>query len=155
MDGIDKLRSDTLSSLALLLEQGWLTLPDGQRIHNSPTFRCIAIAHPPAEKNWITAEIRQFYHWIEVKPLLRDELGQILMNLYPSIDKNVLKQILTLQELLDAAVNGGAADTLQGKENLGLTLRKMKHICRRVEQRGSNKLSKIIHNTLMTSFMPE
>ena len=112
LDGIDKLRSDTLSSLALLLEQGWLTLPDGQRIHNSPAFRCIAIAHPPTEKNWITPEIRQFYHWIEVKPLQRDELGQILMNLYPSIDKNVLKQILTLQELLDAAVHGGAADTL-------------------------------------------
>ncbi len=155
LDGIDKLRSDTLSSLALLIEQGWTTLPDGKRIQAEDAFRCIAIAHPPSEKQWITPEIKPIFHWIEVCPLKSEELGYILMGLYPSLDRDVLKIVLNLQEQLDQAVNGGVADTLNGKESLILTLRKMKHICRRVEQRGSNKLATIVHNTLMTSFMAD
>ena len=38
LDGIDKLRSDTLSSLALLIEQGWAALPDGTRFHGELFF---------------------------------------------------------------------------------------------------------------------
>jgi MoxR-like ATPase len=36
-----------------------------------------------------------------------------------------------------------------------LTLRKMKHICRRVEQTGSKNLGRVVNNTLMTGFMPD
>ena len=155
LDGIDKLRSDTLSSLALLMEQGWVNLPDGKRIHANENFRCIGIAHPPGDKPWITPESKSMFHWIEVAPLPSDELGDILMDLYPSLDEKVLAMILQLRDQLDQSAFGGVADTLNGNESLVLTLRKMKHICRRVEQRGSNKLARIVHNTLMTSFMPE
>lgn len=150
MDGIDKLRSDTMSSLAILLERGWAVLPDGTSFYANEKFRCIAIAHPPSEKSWITPEIKSMFHWINAKPLPRDELHDILKGLFPSISTETLEKILDLQEQLNNVVVDSDAE----KEAMQLSLRKMKHICRRMDQ-NPGELSSIIHNCLMTSFLPE
>jgi len=157
LDGIDKLRSDTLSSLALLLEQDIINLPDGNRLYAANNFRCIGIAHPVNNNNnrssWITPEIKSMFHWIEVTPLPSDELRSILVTLYPSLDSKALDRLLQLQKELDKVV---LDDNSTEKESLQLTLRKMKHICRRLEQRGRiSELGKIVHNTLMTSYLPD
>ncbi|KAL7546025.1 hypothetical protein ACHAWF_009370 [Thalassiosira exigua] len=150
LDGIDKLRSDTLESLALVMEQGLVVLPDGTRFQASDSFRCIAIAHPPTEKSWITPEIRQMFHWIEAKALPNDELREVLTKMFPALKEDVLSKVLALQDKLDEI----SVDSESEKEYLQLTPRKMKHICRRVEQRPS-ELGDIVRNTLMASFLPD
>jgi len=150
LDGIDKLRPDTLTSLALLIEQGLVVLPDGSRFQASDRFRCIAIGHPPTEKSWISPEIRSMFHWIEATPLPSNELRAVLTQMFPALKRKVLNKILSLQENLDEIT----VDSVAEKESLQLSLRKLKHICRRVEQRPS-ELGHIVHNTLMTSFLPD
>jgi MoxR-like ATPase len=150
LDGIDKLRSDTMSSLAILLERGWAVLPDGTSFYANDNFRCIAIAHPPSEKSWITPEIKSMLYWINAKPLPRDELEEVLRGLFPSIGRDTLEKILNLQEQLNDVVLDSDAE----KEALQLSLRKIKHICRRVEQ-NPEEMGSIIHSCLMTSFLPE
>ena len=113
-------------------------------------FRCIGIAHPPTDKSWITPEVKAMFHWIEAKPLPSDELRDVLMKLYPSLDTHVLDKILHLQKVLDDI----HVDSLAEQESLQLTLRKIKHICRRVEK-NPGELGKIISNTLMMSFLPD
>jgi MoxR-like ATPase len=150
LDGIDKLRPDTLTSLALLLEQGWAILPDGSRFYANDEFRCIAIAHPPTNRSWITPEVKSMFHWIQVDPLPTSELREVLMKLHPSLEKSLLDKLLKLQKELDHVSVDSAAE----KEALQLTMRKLKHICRRVE-RSPNELGRIIHNTLLTKFLPD
>lgn len=152
LDGIDKLRPDTLSSLALLMEQGTVVSPDGSQFHASEEFKCIAIAHPPTDQSssWITPEIRPMFHWIEATPLTIDEFRLTLSKMFPNMKRKVLDKILALQEKLDNVT----VDDVAGKASLQLTMRKIKHVCKRVEQRPS-ELADIIHNTLMTSFLPD
>lgn len=155
LDGIDKVSTDTLTSLALLMEQGQVDLPDGQRLKAGPGFRCIALAHPPDSVDWMTAEVKGMFHCVQVDPLPTDELSEVLAGLYPSLDPTSLQQIANLRDRLDSAISSGAADTLDEQESLLLSLRKIKHICKRVEQRGSHDLPRLVHNALMTSLMPE
>lgn len=150
LDGVDKLRSDTLSSIALLLEQGWAVLPDGTRFRAHEKFRCIAIGHPPTERSWITPEVKSMFHWIQVDPLPTDELRDVLKELYPSLQPDVLHKILKLQKQL----NRVTADSVAEKEALQLSMRKMKHICRRVEVRP-DALTSLVNNTLMSDFLPD
>ena len=150
LDGIDKLRADTMSSLAMLLEHGWVVLPNGRSFYVNDNFRCIALAHPTLEKSWITPEIKSMFYWVKATPLPRDELHEVLRGLFPSIDKEILDQILSLQEHLNNVVVDSDAD----KEAMQLSLRKLKHICRRVEQRP-DALASIVHSCLMTPFLPE
>ncbi|KAL7537710.1 hypothetical protein ACHAXR_008021, partial [Thalassiosira sp. AJA248-18] len=102
------------------------------------------------EKSWITSEIWPMFHWIETKPLPSDELRDILSQLFPSLKSEVLTQVLSLQQKLDEI----KVDSVAEKESLQLTMRKMKHICRRLEQRPAS-LGEIIQNTLMTSFLSD
>ena len=150
LDGIDKLRTDTLTSLALLLEQGFVILPDGTRFYANDSFRCIALAHPPRDRSWITPEVKSMFHWIQADPLPHEELRDILIQLYPSLNNDILNKLLQLQKELNHVSMDGVAE----KEALQLTMRKLKHICKRVE-RSPNELGRIINNTLMTSFLPE
>ena len=154
LDGIDKLSTDTLSTLALLMEQGQIDLPDGTRLHANEGFRCIGLAHPEDENDWITPEIAGMFHWIKTDPLPSQELKYVLKGLYPSLDSESLDKIVNLRDRLDHAITSGAADTVDEQESLLLSLRKMKHICSRVAQRGSQELSQLVHNALMTSLMP-
>ncbi len=156
LDGIDKLSKDTLTSLALLMEQGQLDLPNGKRLHDTKdSFRCIALAHPPDENEWITPEATAMFHWIQVKPYSSSELMQVLSGLHPTIDTSILSKIVELRDKLDDAIERGAADSVAERESLILSLRKIRHICRRVEHRGSVDLPKLVHSAQMTSFMPD
>ena len=150
LDGIDKLRSDTLTSLALLMEQGCAILPDGTRFYANDNFRCIALAHPPTDRSWITPEVTSMFHWIRADPLPTAELKEVLSGLFPRLDRNILDKLLKLQKELDRLSVDNAAE----KEALQLTMRKLKHICKRVE-RSPHELGRIINNTLMTSFLPD
>lgn len=150
LDGIDKLRSDTLTCLAMLLEQGCVLLPDGTRFYAHDSFKCIALAHPPTDKSWITPEVESMFHWVQADPLPSAELRDILAKLYPSIDNHILDKLLRLQEEL----NRVSVDSAAEKEALQLTMRKLKHICKRIE-RNPDELGRIVNNTLMTKFLPE
>jgi len=151
LDGIDKLRSDTLTSLALMIEQGLVVLPDGKQFEVNDRFRCIAIGHPSTiEKPWITPEVKEMFHWIEATPLYDEELRELLSQMFPSLKRKVLNKILTLHEKLDDI----DVDSDAEKESMQLTLRKLKHICKRTEQRPS-ELGNIIHSTLLTNFLPD
>jgi MoxR-like ATPase len=157
LDGIDKLSPDTLSSIARLLEQKEVDLPDGTRLKARPGFACIALAHPPEgkrTKTWITPEALGMFYWIEVEPLPTVELKSVLSGLFPDLDSSLLDVIVQLRDRLDDAVANGAADTIDEQESLMLSLRKMRHICKRLERSGSD-LSKLVRDALMTSLMPE
>ena len=66
------------------------------------------------------------------------------------------KKIVQLRDRLDDENAHGAADLLAEKDSLVLPLRKIKHVCRRVEQRGIDNLSNLIHSAqIMTSFMQD
>jgi len=149
LDGIDRLRSDILTSLALVFE-GMAVMPDGSRFNVSDKFRCIAIGLPPSDKSWINPEVRDMFHWIQATPLAKVELQELLMKLFPDLKKEVLTKILNLQERLDEIV----VDNNDDKQSMQLSLRKLKHICRRVEQRPTD-LGHIIHSTLMMDFLPD
>lgn len=149
LDGIDRLRSDILTSLALVFE-GMAVMPDGSRFNVSDKFRCIAIGLPPSDKSWITPEVRDMFHWIQATPLAKVELQELLVKSFPDLKKEVLTKILNLQQRLDEIV----VDNNDDKESMQLSLRKMKHICRRVEQRPTD-LGHIIHSTLMMDFLPD
>jgi MoxR-like ATPase len=155
LDGIDKISTDTLTSLALLMEQGQVDLPDGTRLQAGQGFRCIALAHPPDAVNWMAPEVAGMFHFVRVDPLPSDELKTVLSGLYPSLDSESLSKSVNLRDRLDSAIRSGAADTLDEQESLLLSLRKIKHICKRVEQRGSEDLPRLIQNALMTSLMPD
>lgn len=149
LDGIDRLRSDTLTSLALLME-GLAFLPDGSRFKVNDRFRCIAIGLSPKENSWITPEVKDMFHWIRATPLPRKDMHKLLTKMFPDLEEAILNKILTLQERLDEIV----VDSVGDKESIQLTLRKLKHICRRVEQKPS-ELSQILRNTLMVDFLPD
>ena len=149
LDGVDKLRPDTLTSLALLID-GLAILPDGSRFQVSDNFRCIAIGLPPTERTWITPEVKEMFHWVEASPLPSFELRKIFTTLFPKLETSILDKLMSLREELDDIV----IDSVGEKASLQLNLRKLKHICRRVEQRPS-ELGSIVHSTLMTNFLPE
>ena len=76
------------------------------------------------------------FHFVHVDPLPRDELTEVLVGLYPELEgSEPLEQIVGLKDRLDVAVRGGAADTVDGREGLTLSLRKIGHVCRRVVER--------------------
>lgn len=149
LDGIDKLRPDTLASLALFID-GLAVLPDGSRFQVNDNFRCVAIGLPPTEKSWITPEVRDMFHWIKAAALPSHELRKIFTTLFPKLETTILDKLLALRERLEEIVIDSAAE----KEALQLSLRKLKHICRRVEGRPS-ELSHIVRSTLMTNFLPD
>ena len=167
LDGIDKLATDTLTSLALLMEQGQVDLPDGTRLYAKDAaggaggFRCIALAHSPtgggegSSSSWMTPEVRSMFFWIQVDAYPKEELIEILSNLYPLMDPAAVEKIVNLGDLLQHAIQSGAADTLKEKESLALSLRTMKHICRRAERRDICHLPKLVQSALLTSFMPD
>ena len=156
LDGIDKIGKDTLTSIALLLEQGQVDLPDGTRMFAHENFRCLALAHPSSSMNdWMAPEITNMFHWIQLEELPTEELKNVLTGLYPSIDQNMMKNLVNLRDRLNRAIQSGAADTIQEQESLSLSLRKMKHICRRLEKGGSKILSRLVNDALMTSVMPD
>jgi MoxR-like ATPase len=158
LDGIDKLHNDTLLSLALLLERGQVDLPDGTRLQAKNGFGVIGLAHPPTKSNeWITPEIANMFHWIRMEPLPSDELKQVLSKLYPAaVTNNVINKLVKLRDRLDAAIKSGAADTSDEQETLVLSLRKLKHIGKRVAHSGGNSdLAHVINATLLTELMPE
>lgn len=159
LDGIDKVSANTISSIARLLEHNELDLPDGTRLKAHPDFSCIALAHPPENKrskSWITPEISSMFYWVKVKPIPSDELKTVLNRLFPNLEPIQLDKIVGLRDRLDDAVAGGAADTMDEKESLMLSLRKIRHICRRLERKGSeSKLAELVRNALMTSLMPD
>lgn len=132
------------------MEQGCAILPDGTRFYANDNFQCIALAHPPTDRSWIAPEITSMFHWIRVDPLPTAELRHVLTKLYPQLDRDILDKLLKLQKELDVLSVDSAAE----KEALQLTMRKLKHICKRVEQRP-HELGRIINNTLMTSFLPD
>jgi len=160
LDGLDKLRSDALSSLALVMEHGWMALPDGTRLVAHDSFRVIGIGHPPAAdatsmdggeaSSWITPEVQGMCHWIRVDTLPAKELREVLVELYPSLDDDIVDKLMRLEkELNDVSVDSAAE-----QESLRLSLRKLKHICRRVE-RNPNELGNILCSTLLLDFLPE
>lgn len=155
LDGIDKISTDTLTSVALLMEQGQVDLPDGTRLQAREGFRCIALAHPSDTVDWMSPEVDGMFHFVRVDPLPSEELKSVLTGLYPSMDTDALSKIVNLRDRLDNAIKSGAADTHDEQESLLLSLRKIKHICKRVEQRGNDDLSRLIDNALMTSLMPD
>jgi von Willebrand factor A domain-containing protein 8 len=155
LDGIDKLNADTLSSLARLFEQGEVDLPDGTRLVARPGFGCIALAHPPSASSWmITPEVAGMFHWIKVQPLPTPELRVVLLALFPSVDRKELEKLVKLRDRLNSAIDSGAADTTDAQESLVLSLRKLKHICRRLERQGSD-LARLVNDALMTSLMSD
>jgi MoxR-like ATPase len=154
LDGIDKLASDTLTSLARLIEQGEVDLPDGTRIVAHPSFRCIALAHPPIATNWITPEINGMFHWIRVQHLPTTELQSVISLLFPRADRKEIGKLIRLRDRLERAASNGAADTVEERENLALSLRKLKHICRRLERYASDLYS-LVQEALMTNLMSD
>jgi MoxR-like ATPase len=159
LDGIDKLSSDTLSSIARLLEHKEVDLPDGTRLKAHPGFACIALAHPPESKrskSWITPEVSGMFFWCDVEPLPADELKLVLAGMFPDLDPAQLDKIVRLRDRLESAIASGAADTTDEQESLMLSLRKMKHICRRLERKGNrSNLPQLVRDALMTSLMPD
>jgi MoxR-like ATPase len=155
LDGIDKLSQDTLSSIARLLEQRQVDLPDGTRLTAHDDFACVALAHPPqVKRSWIAPEIAGMFFWVQVEPLATNELETVLSGLFPDLDASQLNAIVRLRDRLDEAVESGAADTMDEKESLVLSLRKMKHICKRVGRKGSD-LGQLVRDALVTSLMPD
>ena len=157
LDGIDKLSPDTLSSISRLLEQKEVDLPDGRRLQARPGFACIALAHPPESKRtkaWITPEVLGMFFWVEVEPLPTFELKSVLSGLFPGLDPRLVDVLVRLRDRLADAVASGAADTIDEQESLMLSLRKIKHICKRLERNDSD-LPQLVRDSLMTSLMPE
>jgi MoxR-like ATPase len=155
LDGIDKLSPDTLSSITRLLEQRQVDLPDGTRLTAHDDFACVALAHPPqVKRSWIAPEISGMFYWVQVEPLATSELETVLSRLFPDLDVSQVNAIVRLRDRLDEAVESGAADTMDEKESLVLSLRKMKHICKRVGRKGSN-LAQLVRDALVTSLMPD
>jgi len=157
LDGIQKISTDTLTSVALLMEHGQVDLPDGTRLHAGDGFRCIALAHPPdASHNYcMSPEVVSMFHWIRVEQLPSEEFKSVLSGLHPTLDPGFVDKIVNLRDRLDSAIENGAADTLEEQQSLSLSLRKTMHICKRLERKGESDLSGLVHNALMTSVMPE
>lgn len=159
LDGIDKLSADTLSSIARLLEHNEVDLPDGTRLKAHPGFACIALAHPPESKrfkSWITPEVSGMFYWVNVEPIPTGELKTVLSGLFPDLDPAQIEKIVRLRDRLDDAVASGAADTLDEQESLMLSLRKIRHICRRLARKGNaSNLPRLVRDALMTSLMPD
>ena len=167
LDGIDKISTDTLTSLALLMEQGQMDLPDGTRLIAGPGFRCIALAHPPLEddnshkhyrKKWMSPEVMGMFYFMRVDPLPAQELRQVLSGLYPLIPSETLETIVQLRDRLDEAVVGGVADTHEEQASLMLSMRKLKHICKRLQAQNKDagwSLGSLVANALMIDLMPE
>ena len=162
LDGLHKLSTDTLTSLAMCLEQGRVDLPHPPSSHGATAgsiqispgrLQCIALAQPPdsaSQMGWITPEVRGMFHWIRVHPLPQKEFKQVLTSLYPTLtDKDskssnssteptesvLLDRILALRQSLDRARSSGAADSKHEQQGLALSLRQIKHICQRLVAR--------------------
>ena len=163
LDGIDKISTDTLTSLALLMEQGQVDLPDGTRLMAAPDFRCIALAHPPVDDDhssnkWMSPEVMGMFHFIRVDPLPTQELQLVLSGLYPLVPSVTLEKIVKLRDRLDEAIVGGVADTQEEQESLILSMRKLKHVCKRLEKQNKSApsgLEKLLENAMMIDLMPE
>jgi hypothetical protein len=89
------------------------------------------------------------FYWVQVEPLATNELETVLSGLFPYLDASQLNAIVRLRDRLDEAVENGAADTMDEKESLVLSLRKMKHICKRVGRKGSD-LARLVKDALVS-----
>lgn len=151
LDGIDKLNTDTLTCLGELLQLRQVSLPDGRRVTPKDGFGCIALANP-GKKSWVTAEVASLFHWIEIDHLPSHELVEVLGQLFPEIEGNLIRQLVNIRDQLDHAVKTGAADSAREEEGINLSLRKLKHICKRLN-RGVRSLSVLVEDALMTDLM--
>lgn len=150
LDGIDKLSPDALTSLARLMEHGAVDLPDGTQVRANEGFRCIALAHPGS--SWINPEIADMFLWLETGELPDEDVLMVLSGLNPNVDRDQLEKLVQLRRKLGDAIEAGAVDNEDDKDLLSLSLRKMKHICRRLEY---DSMHSLIGEAMLTSLMPK
>lgn len=157
LDGVDKISSDALTSLSILLEHGVVDLPDGTRLRVDSGFRCVALAHPPAgkKKNWLSPEVLGMFHFIQCRPLPSNELREVLSKLYPLIEDGVLDTIIDFCDRLETTVASEVSNKGIEQESLTLSMRKLKHICKRIEKGDNNELAPTIENAMIIDLMPD
>ena len=83
-----------------------------------------------------------------------NELFGVLSQLFPNIPTSQLHKIVKCRDKLDFALQSGAADNSKEAESIVLSLRKLKHVCKRLE-RNPGDLQRLIEDALMTELMPE
>jgi len=89
------------------------------------------------------------HHWIQVDPYSSSELEMVSSALHLNMDLIAIRKIVQLHYGFDVVIAHGAAVLLAEKDSLVLSLPQIKHVCRRVEQRGIDKLSHLMHSAQM------
>ena len=109
LDGIHRLRSDTLGFLQRFLQDRELELFDGTKLIDAPrfaqrnnqttlmtpihpAFRVIALAEPPTpEYPWMTSETLAMFRFHSIPELPREELKQIIAALHPHVPPETIE----------------------------------------------------------------
>ncbi|CAM9191702.1 unnamed protein product [Chrysoparadoxa australica] len=150
LDGLERLSTDTLCSLARLLQDRELSLPDGQRISKIHAgFHVIALAQPPTA-TFLDAEVQSLFSWRAMPELSPKDMMLILRETCPGLKPRVLQQLESLVGHVNNAVKAEAVDSLT------VTLRQLRRIGRQMAaapQQTDQLLHRIVCETLI-AFMP-
>lgn len=174
LDGIHRVRDDTILAIKRLVQDRELDLMDGRklmrhdkydlienktnllRIH--PSFRLIAVAEPPtnSEKtvattaNWLTSEIVNMFLFHIIEPLgLQDEYE--LLNRKFNLNEKHKRLYDVINNLKHASVND---PQLKQTANI-FSLRQLIRLSHKLEAYPTLDLKEIIENSCLFKFMPQ
>ena len=177
LDGVHRLSRETLSSLAPLLHDGMVSLPQGGQLMSSarfdqlvvtsglsagemgergilridPSFRLIAISAPPTAKaNWLTAETASLFSFHQFPIPTEGDVSAILHSVCSnSVSPAIIDNVLAVAKAVDTLKDDAA---LHGA--LTLSLRQIIRMARRLAAYPDDGFLPLIQRTCMTSFLP-
>ena len=154
LDGIHRLRNDTLGVLYQLMYDRELQLFDGTRLVSPqrfdalrasmseaeleaagirsvhPSFRVLALATPPTTQNpWLIAEILGLFSFHGVPTALPQVRADLLRQLFPDVPEAGFTKLLTFAERLEAMASDSVSTSSQ---SLSLSMRQLVRVCRRI-----------------------
>jgi len=167
LDGIEKLRSDVLSSIQSLMVDRDISLPDGRRVLRQdrtgkhdlqsngsvvavhPSFRVIALASMPRGNNGLklmTPNLMAMFSTIRLPPLTEECLRSILKcHASPEVSESVIDSILALKEELSASV----------AEECGVSPLSTRNMVQAVRRMGiHNDLRHVLSSIFLSDLLP-
>ena len=177
LDGLEKIRPESLSVLQRLLQDREYDLYDGSRLLRwdrydfilkkkgkewmeakkmkrvSESFRVIASCCPPkSKKEWLSSEILSIFSFHHLPPVLDSQKEQIALKQFPEIDIKLLSALSVFQ----AKISSFCQEQKKVSPSLSfspLSTRQFLRICKRIEKYPGD-LYDCVHRTFLSNFLP-
>lgn len=180
LDGLDKMKAESLTVLKRLLEDRECELFDGTKLMKwdkydfilkkkgsnwmeenkilrvSESFRVITTCCPPKrpnKKEWLSSEIISLFSFHKLEAIEDEQKVDLALKLFPKIDKEKLSKLTAFQQKLKSFGKQQSSVSSQSPPFPPLSTRQFLRICKRIEIYPSDLYESLQRNYL-TSFLP-